>query len=203
MNPLLDFFHAAEKLKNEMRHSYKSNKMQESVAEHCWRLCLMILVFSDKAKVDSEKCLKMAVVHDLSEVLGHDVYRLDLSKQKGRFEIEKDSVNKLVGLLPENIGKEIAGIWLEFENGETPEARFVKLLDRLEVLIQHNEADIKTWDETEKRIHYGLAAMHSSRYGFLHDFSVAIDEETKKKLVSAGYKPKKLAHEEYKKYYGN
>jgi putative hydrolase of HD superfamily len=162
----------------------------------------MVLVFSDKAKVDSEKCLKMAVVHDLSEVLEGDVYRLDLSKQERKYEREKASVDKLAALLPKDTGKEIIDLCLEFEGEKTRESRFVKLLDRLEVLIQHNEAGAKTWDETEKRIHYGLAAKHAERYGFLHDFALELDKEMKSKLIESGFTPKRINMEEYEKYYG-
>ncbi len=47
MSSLMELFHAAERLKNELRHAYKSNGLQESVAEHSWRLCLMTMVLSE------------------------------------------------------------------------------------------------------------------------------------------------------------
>ena len=37
------------------------------------------------------------------------------------------------------------GFWDEMEAQKTREARIYKALDKLEALIQHNEADIKTW----------------------------------------------------------
>src|SRR5271157_4903585 len=107
MSSLLEFIHAAEKLKSELRHSFKSSKLQENVAEHSWRVCLMILILSDRAEnIDKNKCLKMALIHDLSEVFAGDTNRLDLSKQKGKYRREKVSIHKLVKLLPKNIGKE-------------------------------------------------------------------------------------------------
>ena len=203
MSSLMEFFHAAERLKNELRHAYKSNGLQETVAEHSWRLCLMTLVLSETIEgIDRFKCLKMALIHDLPEIVAGDAYRLDLEKQAGRHEKEKAALEKLLGLVSEGIAGEITGLWLEFEGGKTQEARLVRLIDRLEVLVQHNESDIGKWSELEKRIQYGLAEKHAERYGFLHEFALEIDEETKKKLISAGYHPEKLEQESYIKYYG-
>lgn len=200
----MEFFHAAERLKVELRHAHKSSGLQESVAEHSWRLCLMVMVLSETIKdIDTGKSIKMALVHDLPEVFAGDVYRLDLDKQKGRHESEKAALEKLVRLLPEAMAQEITSLWLEFEEGNTREALLVRLIDRLEVLVQHNEADISMWDDLEKEIQYGLAEKHAERYGFLHGFALEIDEETRGKLTSAGYRPEKLAKETYVKYYGS
>lgn len=200
---MMEFLHAAERLKNELRHAYKSNGLRESVAEHSWRLCLMAMVSAEDVEdIDRDKCLKMALIHDLPEIVAGDAYRLDLSKQKGRHEIEKAALGKLGKLLPRGTAREITDLWLEFEEGITMEARLVKLIDRLEVLIQHNEADISNWDDLEKEIQYGLAEKHAEKYGFLLKFALEIDEETKKKLTEAGYHPEKLGQEVYDRYYG-
>ena len=203
MSSLIGFLHAAEKLKNELRHSYTSENRRESVAEHSWRLCLMAaLLLEGIADIDRDKCLKMALVHDLPEVFEGDAYHLDLNKQVDRHEREKGSLEKLIKILPENTGQEILDLWLEFEAAKTREARFVKLIDRLEVLIQHNEADISTWEELKKSLHYGLAAKHAEKYGFLPAFAAEIDEETRNKLRKAGREIHAVEQAEYEKYYG-
>jgi len=203
MSSSMEFFHAAEKLKNELRHAYKSNGLPETVAEHSWRLCLMTLVLSETIEgIDRCKCLKMALIHDLPEIIAGDAYRLDLEKQAGRQEKERAALEKLVAHLAEDTAGEITGLWLEFEEGSTREARLVRLIDRLEVLVQHNESDIGKWSELEKRIQYGLAEKHAERYGFLHEFALEIDEETRKKMTDAGFHPEKLSQQTYLKYYG-
>ncbi len=204
MSSLMGFFHAVERLKTELRHAYKSSGSQESVAEHSWRLCLMTMVLSESIKdIDATKSIKMALVHDLPEVFAGDVWRLDLDRQKGRHESEKAALDKLTGLLPESPAQEITSLWLEFEEGITREARLVRLIDRLEVLVQHNEADISKWDNLEKEIQYGLAEKHAERYGFLHELASEIDAETWEKLTGAGERPEKLGKETYVKYYGS
>jgi putative hydrolase of HD superfamily len=204
MSLLMELFHTAERLKNELRHAYKSNGLQETVAEHSWRLCLMTLVLSETIEeIDRDKCLKMALIHDLPEIFAGDTYRLDLEKQAGMREREKVAMEKLVKRIPEGTAREITGLWFEFEEGSTRKARLVRLIDRLEVLIQHNESDISKWNDLEKQIQYGLAEKHAERYGFLMEFALEIDEETKKKLINAGYHPEKLEQETYNRYYGS
>ena len=203
MSSLMEFFHAAERLKNELRHAYKSNGLQESVAEHSWRVCLMTMFLSETIEgIDRHKCLKMALIHDLPEIFAGDAYRLDLEKQAGRHEKEKAALEKLVKLLPDGTAGEITMLWLEFEAGTTREARLVRLIDRLEVLVQHNESDIAKWSRLEKQIQYGLAEKHAEYYGFLNDLALEIDEETRKKLSEAGSPTEKLQQTTYDRYYG-
>ena len=202
MSSLMELFHAAERLKNELRHAYKSNGLPETVAEHSWRLCLMTLVLSETIEdIDRFKCLKMALIHDLPEIFAGDVYRLDLEKQTGRHDKEKAALDKLVELMTKDTAQEITSLWIEFEEGKTGEARLVRLIDRLEVLIQHNESDTGKWSDLEKQIQYGLAEKHAERYGFLCELALEIDEETRKKLIDAGYHPEKIDQETYNRYY--
>jgi len=60
---ILKFIHQSEKLKNELRHSWTSSGRQESVAEHCWRTSLMIILLAPKLEesINLEKALKMAI----------------------------------------------------------------------------------------------------------------------------------------------
>lgn len=47
----------------------------ESVADHSWRLALLVAVFADKLSqpFNLEKGLKMALIHDLPELIAGDV----------------------------------------------------------------------------------------------------------------------------------
>src|SRR5579883_513093 len=72
---MLEMLHIAENLKHEMRHSWLSNGRQESVAEHTWRVAFMVILMApylDQA-VDIEKCLKLALLHDLAEAETGDI----------------------------------------------------------------------------------------------------------------------------------
>ena len=58
------FIALMEKLKNELRHSWTSTGRQESVAEHSWRLALLVMTIHPHLEhpVDLNRCLKMALV---------------------------------------------------------------------------------------------------------------------------------------------
>ena len=47
---------------------------------------------------------------------------------------------------------------------KTIEAKIFKAMDSLEVLIQHNESDIKTWSDNE----YDLNLTYADKVSFLH-----------------------------------
>jgi len=203
MPSFLELFHAAEKLKNENRRAFKSNGLPDTVAEHSWRVSLMTLVLAATIpEIDRDKCLKIALVHDLPEIYAGDVSRLDLNAQVGRHNLEKAALEKIMSSVSGSTAAEITGLWLEFEAGISREARFVQLLDRLEVLLQHNESGVDKWSDLEKQIQYGLAEKHARRYVFLLKFALEIDAETLHLLCAAGYHPQKLSQETYQYYYG-
>ncbi len=150
ISQIIDFLEQAEGLKRLLRHSWLSDGRQESVAEHTWRLALMVLVLHQEvaSKINVARALKLAIVHDLGEVYGgdHHAWKGELEE---KFENEKQGIEKLVADMPVQQKDLILQLWQEYEDCKTPEAQFVKALDKLEVLLQHNQADISTWNDKE------------------------------------------------------
>lgn len=134
---IIDFINYAEKSKVELRYPSKSNNARESVAEHCWRLSLMLVLVVPKLKIkiDFLKILKMAIVHDLVEIESKDVpifeYINDKARAKDKNKKEKKAIQKIRKMLGRD-GEEIYSLWLEFEKLKTNEAIVLKALDRLE-----------------------------------------------------------------------
>ncbi len=200
---MLDFIHFLEKLKKEMRHSYLSDGRQEDVAQHSWRMGLMAMTIIPEENVDVSRCVKMALVHDLPEAIAGDVFALDVTAKKGKHERELNAMKEICTKLEnKNIGNELFSLWNEYEEAATAEARFVKLLDKLEVLIQHNESPIETWAEIEKRTHFGMASLHAKKYGMLKEFAEQIDNETFEKLSKHGLQPERLTQAEFEQFFG-
>lgn len=155
MQKEFDFLSTAEKLKIELRHCWLSNgKRQESVAEHSWRLALMSFRFANKLDqpVNIEKCLKLAIVHDLAEAKVGDIPVFHCSDKIEKFVLENSAMLELKTFLNDLNGNEIYDLWYEFEMQQTLESKFIKALDKLEAFIQHNESPISTWEECEKRM---------------------------------------------------
>jgi putative hydrolase of HD superfamily len=151
---VLNFFHAIEQLKQELRHSWTSNGRQESVAEHSWRLALMVVIcapYLDK-KIDLIKALKLALFHDIGEAKIGDLHYFDINvseeTKRNRFDLEQKAVHDLAQLLGAE-QQPIFNLWKEFEIKDSEEAKIVNFLDKLEVCIQHNEADVATWTRRE------------------------------------------------------
>ncbi len=147
----------AQNLKQELRHSWLSNGRQESVAEHSWRLSLMVLGIAPmlaQENFDTLKAVKMAIIHDLVEAIARDIPLFEtqdnsvMQQEKQRAEYEAiETIAQMAGPL---WGNEIKSLWLEHENQTSFEAQIVRCLDKLEAQIQHNEADLATWTTWEK-----------------------------------------------------
>ncbi|MBP6952275.1 MAG: HD domain-containing protein [Alphaproteobacteria bacterium] len=152
---MIKFLNVAEKLKCELRHSWLSSGRQESVAEHTWRMSLMVILFAPylSKPVDLEKCLKIAILHDLAEAKVGDipVFETQNLKAKQRKQaLEQSAMVELCASLQDKLGDELFSLWEEYEEKDSFEAQFVNALDKLEVFLQHVEAPLSSWTEFEK-----------------------------------------------------
>jgi len=185
---LLKFIHMAEGLKKELRNGHTSNGKRESVADHTWRISLMALMFSRSLdqQISIEKALKIAIVHDLAELLTGDkpyfVYEGKADLQHIKAQEELAAMQKIQDILPEAIGKELLDLWQEYEEGQTYEAKFVKALDKMEAQIQHNEMSFTHWNDYDKK--YALTRLNDycSFDSFLTKFKNLIQEESRQKM---------------------
>ena len=179
----------SEGLKRELRHSWLSDGRRESVAEHCWNMSfLAILVHPHlEHRVDLERVLQMVIVHDLVEAEAGDVPFFEVSeRQSSKMARETAAMEKISKVLPLPSGAPIAALWHEFEEQQTPEAKLVKALDNLEVQIQHNWADISTWEEIEYDLVYTKMDQHCAHDRFLRDLCAVVRKASEEKLVSCG-----------------
>jgi putative hydrolase of HD superfamily len=153
----------AEKMKCNTRHSWTSSGRHESVAEHSWRLCLMAYFTRDEfPEVDMEKVMHMCLLHDIGEAFTGDIPAF--RKTKSDEETESSVVGRFVASLPEPYRTELGELFDEMEALSTPEARIYKALDKMEAIIQHNEADISTWLplEYDLNLTYGVPESHAA-----------------------------------------
>lgn len=162
---LLEFLAMAEKLKCNTRHSYTSSGRHESVAEHSFRLALMAYMVSDEVpEIDTEKVIRMCLIHDLGEAITGDIPSFE--KTDSDEAAEDSAVSGFVNQLPEYWKKQLGEMYREMNELKTPEAKLYKALDKLEAVIQHNEADISTWLplEYELQLTYGTEECSFNEY---------------------------------------
>lgn len=145
---LLNALHVAERLKDATRHCETSGGRRESVAEHSWRLALMAYWLRDDfPDLDVDRVIRMCLIHDLGEAFTGDIPSfLKTSADEAR---EDDLLSAWVRTLPEPFAGEMAALYLEMAQRQTPEAKLYKALDNLEAVIQHNESDLSSWSENE------------------------------------------------------
>ena len=135
---LLDFFKIVLNLKNISRQGWidkLSIEHPESVADHSYSMALMAMVISDLENYDSEKILKMVLLHDLAESKIGDFTPEQLTKDK-KEKIENCAFDEIIEKLPIVIKSEYDEIWKEYQNQISPESQIVHQMDRLEMALQ-------------------------------------------------------------------
>ena len=136
----LQFMREAERLKNVLRTAHTSAGRTESTAEHTWRLALLALVLAgEKPELDLQRVLAMCLVHDLGETYEGDIPAVEQSDPAAKAATELAAIDRLTSLLPDEAAARIRSLWEEYEACVTPEARWVKALDKAETILQHNQ----------------------------------------------------------------
>jgi putative hydrolases of HD superfamily len=190
LTKVLEVLTLAEKIKFEMRHSWLSNGRQESVAEHTWRMSLMAVLLEPylEQRVDMAKLLKMIIIHDLVEAEAGDIPAFNIVTEEVKLlkqQREQQAIRNLRDQLREPTGQEIYDLWYEFEEKQTYEAKVANALDKLEVQIQHNHADMGTWIEIEREFVF-LMGRHTAFDKGLEEFRALIEEMAVLKMEAAG-----------------
>ena len=139
-------------------------KNPETTAEHIFRTAIIAWVLGKKKRLNLERVIKIALVHDLCEVYSPDVTPYDpllpkdkkkireilkkwpkfttnlkIKKYNNKYKSECRALEKLTSKLPLGLKAEMKNLWLDFEKGITKEGRFVKQADKVENFLQGME----------------------------------------------------------------
>ena len=147
----MSFLQALSDLKSLPRSGWLSHRISfhdvESVADHSFSTAVLSLVLANFEvkngnRVNVERVLKMALLHDLAEVLTFDISKnyLEYLGARGRIlknEIEKSACAHL-GKAMESFGlsEEYLAVYDEYLRDRTIEANIVHAADRLDILLQ-------------------------------------------------------------------
>ena len=85
--------------------------------------------------LDSEKVLKMTILHDWAESKIGDFMPEQIGYDK-KSELENYAMSEILESLPQKIQNDYQNIWDEFLSRETPESKLVYELDKLEMALQ-------------------------------------------------------------------
>ena len=133
-----DFFFQIASLKKLPRSGWKIKlglKDSESVAEHSYLMSVMSMVLADTKSLDSEKVIKMSILHDWAESKIGDFMPDEIGYDK-KSELENYAMIEILESLPQSLQENYQNMWNEFLTQETPEAKLVHELDKLEMALQ-------------------------------------------------------------------
>lgn len=103
----------------------------ESVAAHSWGVAWLVLALCPPG-LDRGRALAIAVLHDLAEVRVGDLTPHDGVDKGTKHAAERQALAALVEPLPH--AAELRALWEEY--GHSPEGRFVRACDKLDMALQ-------------------------------------------------------------------
>ena len=141
LNDTVDFIKEIEKLKSVTRFNRTLDGRFENSAEHSWQGAIAAMVLQDyyPEKLNMEKVISMLLIHDLGEIYAGDTWVFDDEKKLHSHDRELESIEKTMSILPEEKYLQMKNSWLEFEKGQSAEARYARVIDALVPLINHLE----------------------------------------------------------------
>ena len=142
-----DFQEQVGKLKHLKRTGWVIRQVPnpETVAAHSWRMALMAIYKEkelSKIGADVNHVIKMCLLHDIGEsVIGDIVPEIhQAGSKKISAEAKKKTEKEAVCFLAKKYNlPELETVFNEYENQETIEAKVVKNLDKLDMLLQAYE----------------------------------------------------------------
>lgn len=147
MQPFIDFILELDKLKAVTRRTRPLGLDRfENSAEHSWQIAMMAATFAPLAAepVDVDRVIRMLLVHDIGEIDVGDVIIYAEDGWEERKAAEHAALERIFGLLPEELARPFIDLWHEFEAAETAEARFAHAVDRampaLLNLVNHGQS---------------------------------------------------------------
>ncbi|XP_077220588.1 uncharacterized protein LOC143854476 [Tasmannia lanceolata] len=135
----IDFLTLCHRLKTTKRKGWINHgiKGPESIADHMYRMALMALIAGDLPGVNRERCIKIAIVHDIAEAIVGDITPSDGVPKEEKSRREQAALNEMCKVLGGGLrAEEIQELWAEYENNSSMEASLVKDFDKVEMILQ-------------------------------------------------------------------
>lgn len=135
---ILNFLDLAANLKKIPRQGWidkLSIKNPESVADHTFSMAIIGMILSDSYDYNTEKIMKMILIHDLAESITGDITPENKDKNE-KLILENEVMEKILAELPEKLQKQYEDLWNEYQTNNSSEANFVHQIDKLEMALQ-------------------------------------------------------------------
>ncbi len=146
----IQFILEIDRLKTIVRRTrIADGSRNENSAEHSWHLAMMATVLAEHSAqpLDVTRVLRLVLTHDLVEIDAGDTFCYDAEANVDKEHRERAAADRIFGLLPEDQARELHELWREFEERETPEARFANALDRMQPLLANLATEGHSWEK--------------------------------------------------------
>lgn len=139
----IDFLTLTRSLKTTKRTGWVMRGVHnpESIADHMYRMSLMSMIASfSNGALDTNRCIQLALIHDLAEASVGDITPHCGVSDEDKHKMELNTMERIKEMLgPMMGGEEMLELWKEYEGGTTEEARLLKDLDKIEMILQAQE----------------------------------------------------------------
>ncbi len=132
------FFEKVLELKNIPRQGWKEKlgiDNPESVADHSYSTATISMILSDMKGLDSEKIIRMALLHDLAESIIGDITPDHITKNE-KITKENYAIKQILKNLPNGITESYFEIWNDYQKKLSKEAILLHEIDKLEMAFQ-------------------------------------------------------------------
>ncbi|MBO6288936.1 MAG: HD domain-containing protein [Alphaproteobacteria bacterium] len=155
---IFDFMRVLDKVCLVKRATLLSDGTVETDSSHSFKLAFMVMLIKPylKHEYDYARLLEMALVHDIAEAETGD-YPKAMQRAHPEIKAKKDAEERVAmerycKLLDEPIRSKIWNLYAEYEGKQTPEAKLITALDKVDANMQanfYNNGDIRYWTEYE------------------------------------------------------
>ncbi|MXR36986.1 HD domain-containing protein [Craterilacuibacter sinensis] len=121
----------------------------ENSAEHSWQVAMLALAMAPHAteSINIERVIRLLLVHDIGEIdTGDTIFYAEegLAERKAA---ELEAIKRIFGLLPAAQSEQLLDYWLEFDAGQSVEARFAHAMDRMMPILLNLNRQGQSWRE--------------------------------------------------------
>ncbi|XP_017005410.2 uncharacterized protein [Drosophila takahashii] len=137
LGEILQFMELIGNLKHTKRTGWVLRDVNdcESISGHMYRMSMLTFLLDGSEGLNQIRCMELALVHDLAESLVGDITPFCGVSKDDKRAMEFKAMEDICKLI-EPRGKRIMELFEEYEHGQTAESKFVKDLDRLDMVMQ-------------------------------------------------------------------
>ena len=173
-----------DQLKSVYRRAYLSDQSRhENSAEHSWHMAMTLLILhrAFALEMDIDHAVRMALVHDIAEIGAGDIPVY--STERETIGEAEEAYLLTLAAAHDGFAHEIHALWQEFEQQETIESHWVKVVDRLLPFMLNLATDGQTWRDLNvcradvERVNQPIARTAPQLYAWMaQELDVAISK---------------------------